>query len=434
MEIGQVPAYKRWSNRYSHAFKMEVIEAFQSGQMSQRQVTRKYGVHRTTIVAWEKRYGNPVKNYLRMEEKTPQQELAELRAALHRPEIETQNIIKMKIQLNDSTSGDLHNYLKQSFKTKYQSSGYEHNSIFPRKVGNFFLKSFDFGNGFNFHIFKGDIVKSIQLQSTEDSNNFLRYIFVKEGEIILRLTKNVRYRLSSGYSSIVAAKGPNNQTFTFPVQNNSELFIIEINTHRFAVDIQTGFLGLPKELSDVFMNNQMEEHFVYHSSYVLSVADTYNEIMSTEAEGIVKRFFLESKVLELLWLQTEQYRHELLHGYDEHVLRRSDIKIIKQAKDYIHENLEIELTLKIIARAVGTNETKLKTGFKKLYGKTFSEILRNERLNNAKVLVEDGKLSIKEIAHKCGYKSISMFRLRFKERFGITPTQYQKPNSDEFKS
>ena len=82
MEIGQVPAYKRWSNRYSYAFKMEVIEAFQIGQMSQRQVTRKYGVHRTTIVAWEKKYGNLEKNYLRMEEKTPQQELVELKAAL----------------------------------------------------------------------------------------------------------------------------------------------------------------------------------------------------------------------------------------------------------------------------------------------------------------------------------------------------------------
>jgi transposase len=61
---------------------MEVIEAFQSGQMSQRQVTRKYGVHRTIIVAWEKKYGNLEKNYLRMEEKTPQQELVELKAAL----------------------------------------------------------------------------------------------------------------------------------------------------------------------------------------------------------------------------------------------------------------------------------------------------------------------------------------------------------------
>lgn len=82
MEIGQVPAYKRWSNRYSYAFKMEVIEVFQSGQMSQRQITRKYGVSRKTIVDWERKYGNPEKNYMRMEELTPQQELAELRAAL----------------------------------------------------------------------------------------------------------------------------------------------------------------------------------------------------------------------------------------------------------------------------------------------------------------------------------------------------------------
>jgi transposase-like protein len=82
MEIGQVPAYKRWSNRYSYAFKMEVIETFQSGQMSQRQITRKYGIGRPTILAWQKKYGNLEKNYLKMGEKTPQQEIVELKAAL----------------------------------------------------------------------------------------------------------------------------------------------------------------------------------------------------------------------------------------------------------------------------------------------------------------------------------------------------------------
>jgi transposase len=71
---------------------MEVIEAFQSGQMSQRQVTRKYGVHRTTIVAWEKKYGNLEKNYLRMEEKTPQQEIVELKAALRASNAENKTL------------------------------------------------------------------------------------------------------------------------------------------------------------------------------------------------------------------------------------------------------------------------------------------------------------------------------------------------------
>jgi transposase-like protein len=82
MEIGQVPAYKRWSNRYSYAFKMEVVEAYQSGQMSQRQITRKYGIGRPTIMAWTNRYGNIEVNYYKMREKTPQQEIVELKAAL----------------------------------------------------------------------------------------------------------------------------------------------------------------------------------------------------------------------------------------------------------------------------------------------------------------------------------------------------------------
>ena len=82
MEIGQVPAYKRWSNRYSYAFKMEVIEAVESGQMSQRQVSRKYGVVRRTIQDWREKFGNLEKNYLNMGEKTPEQELVELKASL----------------------------------------------------------------------------------------------------------------------------------------------------------------------------------------------------------------------------------------------------------------------------------------------------------------------------------------------------------------
>jgi len=340
----------------------------------------------------------------------------------------------MEVRLNDISSGLFHSYMKQRFNTKYQAIGYEHYSTFPRKTGRLYVKSYDFGNGLNFNIIKGDILKLIQLQFTEGSNNVLRYIYVKEGELILRLTKSIRYKLSQHYSSIVAAKGNDNQVLTFPIQKNIELFFIEVDTKRFAMDIQTEFLKLPKEISDVFMNKQMEEHFIYQSSYLLSVAETLNEIMNTQTEGIVKRFYLESKVLELLWLQTEQYKHELLNGYDEQVLRTSDIKIIIQAKNYIHENVEKELTLSMIARNIGTNETKIKTGFRKMYGKTFTEILINERLNNSKVLVEDGKLSIKEIANSCGYKSVSMFRIRFKERFGISPTQYQKTKSGVFKS
>ena len=82
MEIGQVPAFKRWANRYSYAYKMEVIQALESGQISQRQLSRKYGVDRRTIAEWMKKFGNLEKKYLDMGEKTPQQEIVELKASL----------------------------------------------------------------------------------------------------------------------------------------------------------------------------------------------------------------------------------------------------------------------------------------------------------------------------------------------------------------
>ncbi len=332
----------------------------------------------------------------------------------------------MKIEVIDSSSRSLHNYFKERFNAKYQSSGFEGSSTVARKTGNLSYKSYDFGNGLIFNILTGDISKLIQIEFAGTSNDFIRYIFLKQGELILNLTKKLRTRLSSGYSSIVAVKGSHNQIFTIPVQKNLELFFIEINKLRFTLNMQNEVIGLPKELMDVFISKQMEEDFIYHSSYTLSITDTYNEIISSEAEGIVKRFFLESKVLELLWLQTVQCKNELLYGYDPNVLRKVDVELIKKAKDFVHQNCEKELTLNLISRTIGTNETKLKTGFKKLYGKTFSEILRSERLNKSKSLLDDKSLSVKEIATACGYKSVSMFSLRFKERFGFAPSQLKK--------
>ena len=50
------------------------------------------GLARPTIVAWEKKYGNLEKNYLKMGEKTPQQEIVELKAALRASNAENKTL------------------------------------------------------------------------------------------------------------------------------------------------------------------------------------------------------------------------------------------------------------------------------------------------------------------------------------------------------
>lgn len=330
----------------------------------------------------------------------------------------------MIVKIKNNNAEGMHKALSQALHGEYSENGFEYQSDLSKKTGNLSLKSFAFNDGFNFNILSGDIFSLMQLEFIEDDDNYLRYFFIKKGELIHTVSPTIRYRLTDNYSCMVAAKGKNNQLFTFPVQNNAVILFLQMETSRFSIDLNYDFYSLPKEIGNAIMNKEMGSHFIYHGNYTLSISDTINEILTTQKEGIIKRFFIESKALELLWQQTETYKQELHTGYNPKVLRKSDILIIKKAKDYIHNNLDKKLTLTSVSRAIGTNETKLKTGFKKLYGKTFSEILRADRLNKAIVLLEEGRMSIKEIANSCGYKSVSMFCTRFKERFGDTPGKF----------
>lgn len=50
----------------------------------------------------------------------------------------------------------------------------------------------------------------------------------------------------------------------------------------------------------------------------------------------------------------------------------------------------------------------------------------NRRLEQAKMLVNMGDMSLKEIAEKCGYKSESFFSRSFKKKFGVPPASFRR--------
>lgn len=64
--------------------------------------------------------------------------------------------------------------------------------------------------------------------------------------------------------------------------------------------------------------------------------------------------------------------------------------------------------------------------FKEKTGYGFSEYVINEKLQKAKELVVSGNTSIKTVAERLGYYKLSYFSVIFKEKFGMTPTQFRK--------
>lgn len=110
-----------------------------------------------------------------------------------------------------------------------------------------------------------------------------------------------------------------------------------------------------------------------------------------------------------------------------------DIRKLRKGRDLIINNLDKDFPkLKDFALQLGTNEFKLKYGFKELYGMPVHRYLMQERLRKSNMLIQYTDKSLKTIAHMTGFKSMPHFSRAFKKHFGYTPSELRKEhiNSD----
>jgi transposase-like protein len=115
----KIPAKERFKNRYSYAYKMEIVESIENGTLSQNQASKYYGVHRKTISGWLKKYGNFEKKLREMGGKSPKQNIADLRAKLRVSEGENE-VLKAVMCIIEEEYGEevLKKYLPESLHKK----------------------------------------------------------------------------------------------------------------------------------------------------------------------------------------------------------------------------------------------------------------------------------------------------------------------------
>lgn len=84
-----------------------------------------------------------------------------------------------------------------------------------------------------------------------------------------------------------------------------------------------------------------------------------------------------------------------------------------------------ELSLKGLSAQFSVSEKTILQLFKKKYGETFLQYLQRRRIEHARTLLSDTKLTVSEIALQCGYTSDQSFRRNFIQSTSLTPGQYR---------
>lgn len=104
-----------------------------------------------------------------------------------------------------------------------------------------------------------------------------------------------------------------------------------------------------------------------------------------------------------------------------------DQKLMIKIMDVINANISnSDLSVDMIAQSVGLSRVHLHRKMKELTNQTPHDFIRNIRMQQAAKLLEEGNHNITEIVYKCGFSNTTSFSTMFKKMYGQTPRDYMK--------
>ena len=152
-----------------------------------------------------------------------------------------------------------------------------------------------------------------------------------------------------------------------------------------------------------------------------------DQIYNCSYKGSFYTIFLETKsvelMLRLLWETSTAPKDSQTTVRP---LSHADRAGIRMARDILLNEMGNPPCLKDLARQAGLNDTKLKRGFRQVFGTSVYGYLRKYRMEQATDYLASGHMSVVETAHTLGFHDTAHFIHQFKQHYGTTPGTYLK--------
>ena len=104
----------------------------------------------------------------------------------------------------------------------------------------------------------------------------------------------------------------------------------------------------------------------------------------------------------------------------------SENEIIRRAQQYISSHVREKLSVPAVARMVDVSPSYLTALFHKNLQISPGEYIRRIKLQESKQMIRENSMNFSEIAAALQYSTVHHFSRQFKDKFGITPTEYAK--------
>lgn len=254
-----------------------------------------------------------------------------------------------------------------------------------------------------------------------EKHNFWELIYVDYGNLFIK-RDDQEYAISKGKILLhppnefhgIRGNGESSARVLIVSFKSSSMDLLELSQKIFTVT--KGQARLIKELY-TSADEAFQDCGVKHG--MLRLSEKENQLYG--AEQFVK-IYIEALFLSLI--RTHRQKHI--------AIRRNEVNTklssgeMEQLEQYLVNNLGENLTLDVTEKATGISKRKIQYLVKDNLNMTITNYIRGLRIEKAKELLRDKKLTITEIAECVGYSSIHYFSSQFKKECGITPTEYAR--------
>ncbi len=131
-------------------------------------------------------------------------------------------------------------------------------------------------------------------------------------------------------------------------------------------------------------------------------------------------------MLELIGLTTEKFAPQLQSLAERRVYLQGHTDALRRVLKFIDQNLQRDIALAEVAEAAFLSPNYLSQLLKKQTGLAFVDWLTSRRMDRARDLLAHTVDRVYVVANRVGFSDEAYFTRRFKQRFGVAPTEYRR--------
>lgn len=203
-------------------------------------------------------------------------------------------------------------------------------------------------------------------------------------------------------------------------EENSALRAQSIVIHFTEASLGNDFLILPEaRLIQKLFEESLHGFDIFGETHK-RVSEKLNEIVSLS--GLKRWLSLVEILLELAESKSLKPITRARHiGYNE-----KESKRLCNVFEWITTNFEKDIKLSEAAQIAQMNENAFSRFFSLRTRTTFSEFVKELRLQKAAKLLVENDMTITEVCYECGYNNVSNFNRQFLNHYQMNPMKYKK--------